>query len=595
MANTTINLVGLDFNTLKNNLKTFLKNNTQFKDIDYEGSNINVLLDVLAYNTYLNGFYTNMVASEMFMDSAQLRDSITSHAKELNYTPRSFNAAEAQITVDITPSSAVQSVVVPQYTSFTTRLGSNTYSFSTDESYVLTASNNGVFSFTTKVYEGLITSESFVVNQSNTLQRFVLSNPTIDTSSMKVTVYEDGGQTVDAYIKADRIVSVSDTSKIYFIQGAENQQYEIVFGDGVFGRKPKDGSTVVVKYRTTSGALPNGASKFAVDSAIDNHTSIKVTTVTPAAGGAIGETIESVRFNAPRAFQAQDRAITVNDYKTLLTNKFSEIQALSVYGGEDLDPPQFGKVFVSVDVFNADGAPESRKKVYRDFLRERTPLTIDVRFVEPQFMYIQVATDVLFNFNSTSKTTADIETAVRAAISTYSLSNLEDFNVTMHYSSLVKAINEADVSIVSNDTSARIAMRVVPQTNTNYTFVIETHNPLYTGSGSLQNAGETHYGQALTSTPFRYGNSSCILVDDGLGSVYVAATRNNFIEPILRVGTLNYTTGKLSVGSLNITGFDGNYITLYFTPLSKNIVSVKNIILEVDSGDVAVSVTGVKV
>lgn len=595
MANTTIDLVGLDFNSLKDNLKTFLKNNTQFKDIDYEGSNINVLLDVLAYNTYLNGFYTNMVASEMFLDSAQLRDSITSHAKELNYTPRSFNAAEATITVDITPATVVQSVVVPQYTSFTTRVGSNTYSFSTDETYVLSASNNNVFSLTTKVYEGIITTESFVVNQSNTKQRFVLSNPTVDTSSMKIVVYQDGGQTVDTYVRADNIVSIKDTSKVYFVQGAENQQYEIVFGDNVFGQKPKDGSVVVVKYRATSGALPNGATTFLVDSAIDTHTDINVTTVTNASGGAIGESAESVKFNAPRSFQAQDRAITTNDYKTLLTNKFSDIQAISVYGGEDADPPQYGKVFISVDVFNADGAPESRKKIFGDYIKDKTPLTVDVKFVDPQFMYVDVRTQVLYDINNTTKTTSDISTDVQAAISNYSLQNLEDFNVTMYYSALTEAIDKADTSIVSNDTQTRVAVRVVPVTNANYSFIVETHNELYSGPGAIQAASETHLGQTLTSSSFRYQSTDCILVDDGVGGVWIAAPRSTFVQPLVKVGSLNYTTGKMTITSLNVSAFSGNYITLYFTPKSKNIRSIKNTILEIASTDVTVSVAGIKV
>ena len=595
MANTTIDLVGLDFNNLKNNLKTFLKNNTQFKDIDFEGSNINVLLDILAYNTYLNGFYTNMVASEMFLDSAQLRDSIVSHAKELNYTPRSFNAAEATITVDIIPSSVVQSVVVPQYTSFTTRVGSNTYSFSTDESHVLLASANNTFVLTTKVYEGLVTTESFVVNQSNTQQRFVISNPTVDTSTMKVVVYEDGGQTIDTYVKADNIVSVKDTSKVYFVQGAENQQYELLFGDNVFGQKPKDGSTIVVKYRATSGELPNGATTFVVDSAIDGHTNISVATVTSASGGAVSETASSIKFNAPRSFQAQDRAITVDDYKTLLTNKFADIQAISVYGGEDVDPPQYGKVFISVDVFSADGAPESRKKIFSDYIKSKSPLTIDVRFVDPQFMFVDISTQVLYDVGNTTKTTTDISTAVQAAISNFSLNSLEDFNVTMYYSALVAAIGGADASIVSNDTVARIAMHVTPSTSGSHSFVVETHNEIYSpDTRTLQSNIETRYGQGLTSSIFRYQNTDCILVDNGLGDVVIAAPRNNYIQPLVQVGTIDYATGKVVVSTFNITGFNGNYITLYFTPKSKNIKGVKNTIVEISSTDVSVSVVGVR-
>ena len=400
MANTTIDLVGLDFNSLKNNLKSFLKNNTQFKDLDYEGSNINVLLDVLAYNTYLNAFYTNMVASEMFLDTAQLRDSVVSHAKELNYAPRSFASAQAQITVAITPTSNVTSIVIPQYTSFTTRVGSNTYTFSTSDTQLIANANNGVHSISLTVYEGLVTGETFVVGSANSQQRFVLSNPTIDTSSLIVNVYEDGGQNILTYLKQDKILDVTNTSLVYFVQGAENQQYELVFGDNIFGRRPKDGSTIVVKYRVSSGELPNGATTFVSDSAIDGHTNITVTATTIASGGAVSESIESIRYNAPRNFQSQERAVTSHDYETLLLSKFTDIQAISVYGGEEIDPPQFGKVFISVDLFNTDGASESRKTIFKQYISDRSPLTIDPVFVDPTFMYIKVTSNVYYNVNN---------------------------------------------------------------------------------------------------------------------------------------------------------------------------------------------------
>lgn len=594
MANNTIDLVGLDFTSLRDNLKSFLQNNTQFKDLDYEGSNIGVLLDVLAYNTYLNGFYTNMVASEMFLDSAQLRDSVVSHAKELNYTPRSFNSAQAKITVDITPATTVSSVVVPQYTSFTSRVGSNTYTFATNEALVLSNGNNGVFSTTLTVYEGIVTTETFVVNLSNTQQRFVLSNPTVDISSITVTDYEDGGQSIIPYVVANDILTVNNTSRVFFVQGAENQQYEIVFGDNVFGKRPKDGATIVVKYRTSSGELPNGASVFVADSAIDSHTNISITTVTSASGGSVGETIDSIKFNAPRSFQAQNRAVTSQDYETLLLNNFSDIQAISVYGGEDVDPPQYGVVFVCVDAFNADGAPASRKNVYREFLTGKTPLTIRTEFVDPSFMYVKVNTNVLYDVNNTSKSTSDISTLVQAAISTYSLTNLENFKTTLYYSALVDAINKADTSIVSNDTTASIAMRIMPTSGVNFSSTIETHNELLSQSGSVLSTTETHYGVALTSTPFTYQNTSCVLVDDMQGNIYIAAQKTGYIDLLVKTGTINYTTGRIQITNLNVTAYEGNYIELIVTPASKNIYGYKNVIVEIAPIDVNVTVAGVK-
>jgi hypothetical protein len=367
-----------------------------------------------------------------------------------------------------------------------------------------------------------------------------------------------------------------------------------VFGDNVFGKKPKDGSTAVVKYRASSGELPNGASVFVVDGAIDGHTNITTTTVTSASGGAVSETTESIRYNAPRSFQAQDRAVTASDYETLLTNRFSDIQAISVYGGEDANPPQFGKVYISVDVFNADGAPQSRKDAYQAYIKDKTPLTIGVVFIDPVFMYAKVESSVVFNINNTTKSSLDIKTLVQAAISSYSLNQLEDFKKTLYYSALTKDIDAADASIIGNDTVVYLANRIVPNTNTDYSFVVETYNELSTETGPLLNVAETHYGHTLTSTLFTYNGLQSLLVDDTKGNVYIAAQQGDYINPSIKVGTLDYTTGKLQVLDFNISSFEGNYIELIFTPKSKNIKGFKNVMLAIDPIDVIVNVTGVK-
>ena len=595
MANTNIDLVGLDFASLKNNLKTFLKTNTQFKDLDYEGSNINVLLDVLAYNSYLNAFYTNMVASEMFLDTAQLRDSIVSHAKELNYLPRSFTSSKATINVKVTPSGPVSTLYVPKNTSFTSRVGSNTFTFVTNESYVLNATDAGDFEATVDVYEGPIKNEAFVVNYSNTTQRFVISNPTVDISSLEVTVYEDGGQTVLPYVQATQLYGVTNTTNAFFIQAAQNQQYELVFGDGVYGRKPKDGSTVVASYRACSGELPNGASVFSADGPIDGETDISITTVSAAAGGAVAETIESIRYNAPRLFQTQNRAVTARDYETLLKNRFSDIVAISAYGGEEVVPPRYGQVFIAVDVANADGAPLSRKAEYLNYIKDKTPLTMQVQFVDPTFLYLKIDSTAYFDVNSTTKTTSDIETSVRAAISTYNINSLSDFKKTMYYSAFVAAIDGCDRSMLSNDTNVRLIKRITPALNTDYAFSFSVDNKLSTETGIEVTGGEAHYGHTLTSTAFTYQDTRCVFVDDSLGTVYIASEQGNEIRPIRSVGTIDYDTGLVSVGSsFNISAYEGNYIQMIFETFSKNILSKTNTILVIDPLDVDITVVGVK-
>ena len=596
MANTSIDLVGLDFQTIKTNLKTYLKNNTAFKDVDFEGSNINTLVDLLSYNTYLNSFYTNMVASEMFIDTAQLRDSVISHAKSLNYTPRSFVSANARITLTITPPSPVSNVVIPKGTTFTSRVGSNTFTFSTDQTNIINVSNNGVFTSNVTLYEGTYIADSFTMNYSNTSQRFVLSNPTIDTSSVAVTVIEDGGSTSLSYTKTETLIGITSTTRAYFVEAAENQQYEIKFGDNVFGRKPRDGAVVVVEYRTSSGELPNGASTFLNDGNIDSYSNVSISTISNATGGAINESVESIRYNAPRNFQVQGRAVTSSDYETLLKANFSDIQSISAYGGETLTPPQFGKVIISVDVQNADGTPQNRIKTFSDFIKDKTPLTIDAVFVDPQFMYAEVTTSVKYDVNSTSKASGDIQSLVTAAISQFSLDNLEGFNKTLRYSKLVQAINAADPSIVSNNTDVTAVFYVSITNNISTSFTLEYNFPILTEAGVNLTTPEKHYGHSVTTSPFTFLGYRSIIVDDTLGTLHVAKFVGDLVEVVKSVGTVDYETGTIIVNNLTVQATDeNNRLEFYVRSRDKDFSSSQNKILRIGDDQINVDIIPVKI
>jgi hypothetical protein len=594
MANTSIDLVGLDFQTIKTNLKTYLKNNSAFKDVDFEGSNINTLVDLLSYNTYLNSFYTNMVASEMFIDTAQLRDSVISHAKSLNYTPRSFVSATAEIGLTVTPSSPTTNIVIPKGTTFTSRVGSNTYTFSTSSNEVINTSNNGVFTANIMLYEGTYIADSFTMNYSNTSQRFVMSNPTIDTGSVSVTVIEDGGSTTLAYTKTETLIGLTSLTRAYFVEAAENQQYEVRFGDNVFGRKPRDGSVIVVEYRTSSGELPNGASTFLNDGNIDSHANVSISTISSATGGAINETIESIRYNAPRNFQVQGRAVTATDYETILKANFGDIQSISAYGGEDLVPPQFGKVFISVDVQNADGTPANRIKTFSDFIKDKTPLTVDVVFVDPQFMYVKVVSDIKYNVNATTKLSSDIRTAVLSKISAHNTTNLEGFKKTIFYTKLTKDIDSADDSIVSNDTEIRAIKVITPSTNIDQSYDIIFGFSFQSETGVVLNTDEYHYGHTIQSSPFTYEGYRSILVDDTRGLVYVAKLTSGVVEIKKVVGAVDYTNGIVTIQNLNVSDYEGTGIKIYARSNAKDFSSTKNVILAIKDEDVTVTVTPVK-
>lgn len=612
MANTNIDLVGLDFDSIKSNLKTYMKGKGAFSDIDFEGSNMSVLLDLLAYNTYLNGFYLNMVASEMFLDSAMLRDSIISHAKELNYLPRSFRSSYATIQLDITPSASANAVVVPKHTSFTAKVGSNSYSFTTDASVVLTDPVAGKFSANLMVYEGTIITDTFV-KSSLSSQRFVLSNPTIDTGSIGVTVVEDNGQSILDYVYAESIYNVSANSQVFYLQPAENQQYELIFGEDRLGRTPKVGSAISVSYRACSGELPNGASVFASDGAIDGHSNVVVTAIASAQGGQVNESVESIRLNAPRTFATQQRAVTARDYETLLKANFGEITSISAYGGEELNPPVYGKVFCTIDIRDANGIPENRKKVYLDFIRTKTPLAIDVEILDPEFIYYSVTTNVRYDVRNTRKSASEIKSLVLGAIEKYNTDNLNGFNKTMRFSKLARAIDDVDPSIVGNDPKVRLIRYVAPELNVEFAQTLSFGQPLEAESsvnlavlqlGQRSTTGESHYGHAVRSSLFTYQGKQSVFVDDSLGNLYVAeyATRVNGVElanPLITpgaiVGSVDYQNGTVSINSVLITAFVGSAIKIIAKPLSNDIYSSRNNILTLDYAETLVNVTGILV
>lgn len=596
MSNTTLNIVGLEFNDIKSNLKSYLKNNSSFRDIDFEASNINVLLDLLAYNTYMNAFYTNMAASEMFLDSAQLRDSIVSHAKELNYLPRSYRSAAVVINLSVTPDSTANAVVLTKGTSFTARIGSNTYTFTVPETTVMSSEGDNIFiSNNLILYEGNYITESFVVDSNQSTQRFVISNPTVDTRSISVVTIEDSGANVTSYTSATSLLNVGVDDPVFFLQGAENGQYEIVFGNGAVGRKPRDGATIVAEYRVSSGSYPNGIASLTNDTTIDGHSNVSISVVSSASGGASAETIESIKFNAPRHFQVQERAVTVSDYEILLQQQFPEIQSIAVYGGEELQPPQYGRVFIAIDVQNADGVSSAQKDQYKAFLKTRCPLSIEPVFTDPEFMFIGVISSVKYNASATTKRGSDILSLVKATIADFNVNNLEGFKKTFYYSRLLKSIDDTDSSIFSNETEVFAIKKFIPPVKQLFDYTFEFGMPIAQISNrglSAVDAGLTYSKAAVFSSSFLYRGRSVQLIDDGQGVMYmVPVSEQSGQINSQKVGTVNYDTGKITLNNIEVTSFSGSYINMSITPRHLDISSTQNNILRISETDTIVSVT----
>lgn len=597
-ANSSIVLTNLDFDAMKNTLRSYLRSQDRFQDYDFEGSNMSVLLDILAYNTYHNAFYLNMIGSEMFLDTAVLRDSVVSHAKELNYVPRSFKSAVATVDLEFTDTDLTRrSVTIPKGTSFTARVGANNFTFTTDQIIVtndsVTQGSNIVFTATdVQIYEGNYTSETFTINRQQN-SRIVLNNPNIDTSSVSVTVVEDLGAETLQYLRATSLFGLNADSKVFFIQGAVNGNYEVVFGDGVVGRQPKDNSVVIVEYRVSKGELPNGAFVFKNDGAIDQLASVKVTTKAAATSGAVAESIDSIKYNAPRHFTTQERAITTEDYETLLKLNFPEINNVAAYGGEEADPPQYGKVFVAVDLKNVDGLPDVKRDQFYKFLKPRSPVAIDPVFVSTDYTYISCDCIVRYNVNITNLNVDDIRTRALSAILDYSAVNLNGFNKKMRYSKLIQAIDASHPSVVSNELQVNAVKYYVPRLQTPLTFTLDFGIPILQllPDSAEHPLADSH---SFVSTPFIWQGQRVYLEDNGIGNIRIVATQGQIHRELQQTGTIDYETGIITISNLVVDSFEGARMKFYITPRSKDIFSTKNSILNISEADVTINIEQVR-
>ena len=581
MANTTLSVANVDFNTLKSSYQTYLQGQSLFKDFDFTGSNMNVLLDVMSYNTYMNNFYLNMVAGESFLDSAQLRDSVVSHAKTLNYLPSSYKSSKATINLNIFPDNNPVAISIPKYTPFTSMVESNTYTFTTNEGITVQPDSNGNFSVTDlEIFEGEIVTELFEVNTANTAQRFVLNNKEIDTASLIINITNSTTDLANVnYTLGLSTVGLSGESNTYFLVPAENEKYEVQFGDGVLGRKLSHGNIVEAKYRRAAANNSDSAATFSLAGDIQGYSNVSITTTSNAAGGGYGESIESIKFNAPKSVTVQDRLVTVNDYKTLLRQQFNDIQSINVYGGEELSPPLFGKVVISVDLANADGISDQRKEDITTYVKQRAPLSISPVVVNPEFLFVDITAEVVYNPNVTTKSDEEIKTVVTGALVTHTDSAIGDFDSKLRLSNLSRSIDDADPSIINNNTSIKLQKTIIPTLAVNSTFSLNYDNEIYREI-PLNNIFVD--GTApLTSSTFTFGNLiNCFLRDDGSGTVQIVQDTQGTVQIVKQnTGTIDYASGIVQITDLNVSAYSGAGITLTAVPVKQTVKSSKNIIL----------------
>lgn len=595
-SNSSIILTQLDFNEFKNSLKAYLQEQDEFKDYDFDGSNLSVLLDVLAYNTYQNAFYLNMVSNEMFLDSAKLRDSVISHAKELNYLPRSFTSATAQIQLRVTPSDPNKnSLVIPRGTSFITRVDDFSFSFNTNENLVLTNKANGTFiSDAITIYEGNYLSDTYVINYNNPLI-FKINNKNVDISSVSVTILEDNGSVTQQYARATSLFGNDENSKVFFLQPGVGDNYEVVFGDGVVGRKPKNNAIAIIEYRVSNGELPNGASRFINAGRIDNEANVAVITITSATDGSVAEDLNSIKFNAPRAFTTQERAITAEDYQNLLKANFPEINTVTAYGGEDATPPQYGRIFVSVDLTEVDGLPKIKEDEYKRFLRSRSSVAMEPLFITPDYTYLKVDSVVKYNINLTGKNPEDLRSFVIDSILNYASTSLNSFSKTFRYSKLIQAIDATDNSVISNETDINLVKYLTPDLNTPLNLTIDFKSPLTQEVPLLGDEHPIIDIHGVTSTPFTYtGIQNCVLEDNGDGVMRIVTPSGANHKKIIDIGTVDYDTGVVRLNNFIIENYVGTSLKIYGEPRSRDITAIQNVILNIIEPDVNITIEQIR-
>jgi hypothetical protein len=606
MANTGfLDVSELSFDGIKSNLKAFMKAKTAFKDYDFEGSNLNSMLDVLSYNTYMNAYYLNMIGSEMFLDSSQLRNSVVSHAKALNYIPRSRTSARAKVTFAVNTGGDVPTnVVIPENYVIRTTVDGINMDFTTDETITINRSDVGYVTDSVYVYEGKIVYEYFTVDGT---VRYSLNSSNIDTNSIKVTVINSASDSSNTiYTKADTLYGLTSNSEIYFVQGYNNDQYELVFGDGISGKALANGNIIKVKYRSTNGELGNKAVNFAISSAVGDTAAYTVTVTTniSAADGSERETIESMKLNAPRHFAAQNRAVTKEDYTTLIIEKYPQIKTVNVYGGENADPPQYGKVIVSMIPYgNFPVVSTELKTDIAAYLRTKS-ITTEPVIKDPEYMYIEVQSAVSYNPSLTTKSIQQLRSDVLSKVQSYETIYLNDFGNDLRKSRLSSMIDSADPSIVSNQTTLRTIYTLVPAKGIQQRINFSFSNPLARPLRAPYIVNET---ECIKSSPFDYfkdgvyynsttPQGQVTLSDDGNGFIrlyYIMYDKitDTVVQQILEtnLGTVNYDTGELAF-DLNPYDYDTN-IKIFAKVINDDIVVQESKYLKIDYDEIGIAVS----
>jgi len=586
----------LDFDDIKTNLKNFLKNyrdknnNLIFSDFDFDSSSLSILLDILSYNTHYNAYLANMVANEMFLDSAVKRESAVSIAKHLGYTPLSFRSARAKLDFVLpTPENLPSTVTLPKYTPFTTTIENTIFTFVNLDSVIIKP-ENGVYRFSNvEIVEGEPLTYTYRVDVGGPQEKYTIPNKNIDTSTIRVTVQQSFTDlSFSTFEKAENLTVVTSSSKVFYVEQNPSGFYEVFFGDGTLGQKLEPGNLVIIEYLVSNGSLANVSDRitqlFSLGTTIAGQSlSAPIVAVSNSTGGDEEDTIEEIKFKAPKFLSSYNRAVTANDYKAIINANYPLIESIAVWGGEDNDPPKYGKVMISLKPYEGYTVNDEVKSVILNkILADKKVMSIIPEFVDPNYLFVQLTTNVRFDSKNSRYTAKEIQTLVKFQIEKYFSQELQKFDRDFVYSKLSKTIDDADQSIVGNITTFKIQKRIQPTINSFNGYIdgntIKFANKLV--SGTIKSS---YFFYRTETNDIKTVYMGDVLTKDSISAINLYDSVTNAVI-LANLGTINYNTGTISITSLNPAGYLENSedIRIYAVPASIDLFTTRDLIMVID-------------
>ena len=585
------NVTELDFDQIKNGLKTYLSSQSKYNDYDFEGSGMSVLLDILAYNTHYNAMIAHLALNEAFLDSAQIRGNVVSHAKLLGYTPRSTSAASATINIVVNNPIGTPipiTLTLNRGTKLTSIIDGKEFGFIVIESR-LAVYNSSTNTFTFEnviIKQGTFKSLNYRFDKYNLNQKFVIPDEYIDTTTLRVRIRENDNSTSHTmYTLFGSLVDIGSASKVYFLQENSNGKYEIYFGDGVIGYTPQTDNIVELEYVYTSEDIANGARTFAFSGDIEGNSDITINTASKSAGGAERENIESIRFNSPLTYITQNRAVTADDYRAIILREYADIEAISVWGGEDSNPPDYGKVYVSIKPKTGDVLDDTQKSyIIQNILSGKNVVSITPVIVDPEYTYIKLETFFKYNPNLTDLTKAELESSVRNIISTYNNNYLKSFDGVFRYSNLLGNIDSSTPAILNSYTRVYMFKTVYPSNSSFNSYDMYYSSPIFTTSTDTY---------VINSTPFLMNGAYHWFGDEPIvgtneRNIFIYKLVNNTLTVVVAfAGTIYTVTGRLVINNFRPDTTDP--ITFTALPNSNDLAPKRNQLLSISMADVSVT------